>query len=89
MNKPYYQYAVDVVEDKLVCCDNIKLACKRFLFDLKRKDLEFREDVVDEAISFIGILKHFAGKSSGQLVILWDFIGRELMTDVLQVLIQK
>lgn len=65
MNKAYYQYAVDVVEGKVVCCDSIKLACNRFLSDLKRDDLEFREDVVDEAISFIGILKHFAGKSSG------------------------
>ncbi len=65
MNKPYYKYAVDVVEDKVVCCENIKLACKRFLSDLEREDLEFREDAVDNAISFIGILKHFAGKSSG------------------------
>lgn len=65
MNKAYYQYAVDVVEGKVVCCANIKLACKRFLSDLKRDDLDFREDVVDDAISFIGILKHFAGKSSG------------------------
>jgi len=65
MNKAYYQYAVDVVEGKVVCCNNIKLACRRFLSDLKRADLEFREDVVDGAIEFIGILKHFAGKSSG------------------------
>lgn len=70
MNKAYYQYAVDVVEGKIVCCENIKLACKRFLSDLERDDLEFREDVVDEAISFIGILKHFAGKSSGKPFIL-------------------
>lgn len=70
MNKAYYQYAVDVVEGKIVCCENIKLACKRFLSDLERNDLEFREDVVDEAISFIGILKHFAGKSSGKPFIL-------------------
>ena len=70
MNKAYYQYAVDVVEGKIVCCENIKLACKRFLSDLERNDLEFREDVVDEAISFIGILKHFAGKSSGKPFVL-------------------
>ena len=70
MNKPYYQYAVDVVEGKVVCCENIKLACKRFLSDLEREDLEFREDVADRAIDFIGILKHFAGKSSGQPFIL-------------------
>lgn len=66
MNKPYYQYAVDVVEGKVVCGENIKLACKRFLSDLERTDLEFREEDVDRAIDFIGILKHFKGKSSGK-----------------------
>jgi len=55
-----------VVEGKIVCCENIKLACKRYLADLKRDDLDFREDVVDRAIAFIGTLKHFTGKSSGK-----------------------
>lgn len=73
MNKPYYQYAVDVVAGKVVCCESIKLACKRFLNDLERSDLDFREDVVDKAIDFIGILKHFAGKSSGKPFILEDW----------------
>lgn len=73
MNKPYYQYAVDVVEGKVVCCESIKLACKRFLSDLERSDLDFREDVVDNAINFIKILKHFAGKSSGKPFILEDW----------------
>ena len=64
--RAYNQYAVDVVEGKIVCCENIKLACKRYLADLKRDDLDFREDVVDRAIVFIGTLKHFTGKSSGK-----------------------
>lgn len=68
--KPYYQYALDVVDGKVVCCENIKLACKRFLSDLERDDLEFREGDVDRAIAFIGTLKHFAGKSSGKPFIL-------------------
>jgi phage terminase large subunit-like protein len=59
-----------VVAGKVVCCESIKLACKRFLSDLERSDLDFREDVVDNAIDFIGILKHFAGKSSGKPFIL-------------------
>lgn len=70
MNKAYYQYAVDVVEDKIICCENIKLACRRFLSDLEREDLTFKEDVVDRAILFISTLKHFAGKSSGKPFIL-------------------
>ena len=71
--KAYYRYAEDVTEGKVVCCDNIRLACKRFQNDLKRPDLEFREDVVDRAIGFISTLKHFAGKSSGRNFILEDW----------------
>jgi len=63
--KPYYRYAEDVNKGRIVVGENIKLAIRRFLTDLERDDLEFREDVVDEAISFISTLKHFTGKSSG------------------------
>ena len=70
MDRAYNKYAVDVIEGKIICCENIKLACKRYLSDLKRDDLEFREDVVDRAIAFIGTLKHFTGKSSGKHFIL-------------------
>ena len=68
--KPYYKYAEDVIQNKIVCCSNIKLACQRFQEDLNRDDLEFRESVVDRAISFISTMKHFKGKASGQNFIL-------------------
>jgi phage terminase large subunit-like protein len=68
--KPYYRYADDVTEGKIVCGESIKLACKRFKADLQREDLVFKESVVDRAISFISTLKHFAGKSSGNNFIL-------------------
>lgn len=71
--KPYYRYAEEVTEGKIVCGDNIKLACRRFLNDLKRPDMDFREAVVDRAIGFISTLKHFAGKSSGKNFILEDW----------------
>ena len=73
VNKSYYKYAVDVVNGKIVCCENIKLSCQRFLSDLNRDDLEFKSNVVDRAIAFIGTLKHFAGKSSGQNFILEEW----------------
>lgn len=63
--KPYYKYANDVVGGTVATGTNIKLSCQRFLDDLKRDDLEFRDSVVDRAISFIGTLKHFKGKASG------------------------
>lgn len=64
--QPYYRYATDVVDGRIVACENVRNACDRFLYDLQRNDLEFRADIADRAISFIGILKHFKGKSSGQ-----------------------
>ncbi len=63
--KPYYKYIDDVSKGKVVVGENIKLAVARFQKDLKRDEFEFREDVVDKAIAFIGTLKHFTGKSSG------------------------
>lgn len=69
----YYDYAQAVVDGKIITCESIKLACKRFLSDLERTDLEFREDVVDRAINFIKVFKHFAGKSSGKPFILEDW----------------
>ena len=68
--KPYYQYVEDVASGSVVVGGNIKLAIQRFQKDLLRDDLEFREDVVDNAIAFISTLKHFTGKSSGQNFIL-------------------
>lgn len=69
----YIQYARDVVEGIIVACENVRNACKRFLNDLDRNDLEFRKETADRAISFIGILKHFRGKSSGKPFILEPF----------------
>ncbi len=64
--KSYYKYVDDVLSKKVTAGENIKLACQRFKDDLKRDDLEFRESVVDRAISFIGIFKHFKGSSSNK-----------------------
>ena len=71
--KPYYRYVDDVTNGKVVVGENIQLAIQRFQNDLLRKDLDFREDVVDNAIDFISTLKHFTGKSSGQNFILEDW----------------
>ena len=71
--KPYYRYVEDVSSGKVVVGENIKLAIRRFQTDLERDDLEFREDVVDNAIDFISTLKHFTGKSSGKNFVLEDW----------------
>jgi phage terminase large subunit-like protein len=68
--KKYYQYAEDVINGTIIAGETIKLACKRFLSDLERDDLIFNESVVDDAIQFIGTLKHFTGRHSGNAFIL-------------------
>ena len=71
--KPYYRYVDNVLGGKIVCGENIKLACKRFKADLQRTDLVLKEEVIDKAISFIGTLRHFTGKHSGKPFILEDW----------------
>ena len=73
MSKGYYKYVEDILSGKIVAGENIKLACQRFQRDLQRTDLDFREDVVDNAIAFIKTLRHFTGKHSGQPFILEDW----------------
>lgn len=78
----YYQYAADVISGKVVAGELIKLACKRFMSDLERDDLEFRADIVERFIKFSQLLKHFKGKSSGQPFVLepWqEFIAANIL----------
>lgn len=66
----YYNYCSEVLNGNIITGEAIKLACKRFQSDLRRDDLEFRENTVDRAIQFISKLKHFTGKHSGKSFIL-------------------
>lgn len=69
----YTAYAQDVIAGKIVACQYIKLACHRFLSWFDRTDIEFRADVVDRMINFIGKLKHFQGKWAGKPFILEEW----------------
>jgi len=68
--KPYYKYAKDVVEGKIVAGQNIIKSCQRFLDDLNNSKWDFREEKVERCLKFISTLKHFKGKSSGENFIL-------------------
>ena len=61
INKPYYNYALKVQSGEVVVGELIKLSAIRFLKDLERPDLEFREEKVEHAINFISTLKHYTG----------------------------
>lgn len=66
----YYRYAQDVIDGKIVAGELVRLACKRFMSDLERPDLEFRAEIVDRFITFCSLIKHFKGKSANEKFIL-------------------
>lgn len=66
----YYQFAKAASTKKGGECEYVRLAAKRFIDDLKRKDIEFRQDVVDRCIGFVSMLKHYEGSHVGKPFIL-------------------
>ena len=58
------QYAKDVVEGKTIIGDDVVNACKRFIDDLERQDLEFRTEQPDAAVTLMeGLLVHRKGEA--------------------------
>lgn len=68
--KKYYQYAMACIDGRQKCCLYTRLACERFIKDLKRNDLVFFPRKVDRVIEFCSKLRHFQGKCAGQRFIL-------------------
>ena len=62
----YIQYAEDVLNGKVIACEYIKLACKRFFHFMNREDIEFIPEKVDKVINFIAKIKHFKGAYCGK-----------------------
>ena len=64
----YLKYAEAVVARRRLAGRYIRLACQRFLDDLKRgkkRGLEFDEDAAMHAIEFFGFLRHSKGEWAG------------------------
>ena len=55
----YTFYAESVLNGKINACEYIKLACKRYLFWMERKDMYFDSSKVDKVVNFMQKLKHF------------------------------
>lgn len=62
------KYCDDVLSGSVIAGNTIKLACQRFLNDLNREDLEFREYKVDTLLKFTSVLKHYTSDFSGKSV---------------------
>ncbi|WP_073667445.1 terminase large subunit [Pseudomonas aeruginosa] len=63
------QYASDVVEERVIACRYVTLACQRFLNDLARQGDEdwpyvFDESKADRAVKFMQLMPHTKGKWS-------------------------
>ena len=66
----YKEYAEKVGNNEIIACEYIQLACKQFLFNLTRNDIEFKEEKVNRVINFIKHLKHFTGQHNNKPFIL-------------------
>ena len=71
--KQYKTYAENVLKGKIVACEFIKLACKRYLEWFDKKDRYFDEEGVKRCINFIGHLKHSSEDFTNKPFILSDF----------------
>lgn len=69
-SKLYNKYAIDVVEGKIVACQAIILACKRYISWFERDDIYFDYEEVDKKIKFISLMKHSTGQHNGKPFIL-------------------
>jgi phage terminase large subunit-like protein len=69
------QYAQDVVKGNIEVCNNIKLACQRFLNFMEDKhwEYEFFPEYVEHVLDFVAILKHTKGPDAGQPIVLQPF----------------
>lgn len=70
----YYRYAKDGADGRIVMGELTRLACKRFLNDLDRDDLEFRPEIIERFKQFASLFKHFKGRGAGKPFILepWE-----------------
>lgn len=65
MTHPSIKYANDVLSDRVLACKWVKLACQRFLDDLKtgnERGLWFDYEAADRAMKFFSYLKLWKGK---------------------------
>ena len=73
ISEKYTKYPKDVITGKIIACNYVVLACRRFFDFLNRDDIIFREKRVGKVVKFISNLKHYTGKSNGKRFILSDW----------------
>lgn len=66
-------YPWDVLEGKILACENIKLACKRFIDFLDMEDRYFDVEDVERTIRFFERFRHFTGQYNNKPFILQEW----------------
>lgn len=66
-------YPWDVLEGKILVCENIKLACKRFMDFLDMEDRYFDVEDVERTIRFFERFRHFTGQYNNKPFILQEW----------------
>ena len=66
-------YPWDVLEGKILTCENIKLACKRFIDFLDMEDRYFDVGDVERTIRFFERFRHFTGQYNNKPFILQEW----------------
>lgn len=66
-------YPWDVLEGKILACENIKLACKRFMDFLDMEDRYFDVEDVERTIRFFERFRHFTGQYNNKPFILQEW----------------
>lgn len=67
------QYCNDVLNDKIIACNTVKQACRRFLNDLNREDLLFDSKPVELFNKFCTCFHHYTGQYNGLVFVLTDW----------------
>ena len=69
------QYAQDVTKGNIDVCNNIKLACQRFLNFMEDKhwEYEFFPEYVEHVLQFVSQLQHTKGPDAGKSIVLEPF----------------
>jgi len=70
-----FQYAISVVRGDIAACEDVKLACQRFLDMVERKDApyEFVPDKAEHILKFVKFCKHVKGPDAGKSIELEPF----------------
>jgi len=72
---PAFEYATSVVRGDILACEDVRLACQRFLDMVERKDApyEFVPAKAEHILKFVSFCKHVKGPDAGKSITLQPF----------------